>query len=202
MTGNRRARDNSSTGSNSRLLNILGRYKPAPWRGSYSLSRMFLNFYLLVMGSFIAMFFFADFVITTSVKGVTDDYTSRFMRGTIVLIEEALFRKPRSEWPTVIKELDTKFSYRLGIVERWTLKLNPKQAEKLDSGELAIDAEGDVIYHRLKQTPQVLKVGPISPGANPDQPRILPLDLRIRLLGMRVVLRRKHRAQVLVEKGA
>ena len=44
------------------------------------------------------------------------------------------------------------------------------------------DAEGDVIYHRLKQTPQVLKVGPISPGANPDQPRILPLDLRIRLL--------------------
>ena len=165
-----------------RLLNILGRYKPAPWRGRYSLSRLFLNFYLLVMGSFIAIAFFADFVISTAVKGITDDYTSRFMRGTIVLIEDELFRRPRSEWPKTIKALDAKFAYRLSIIERWTLKLPPKQAEKLDSGELAIDAEGDVIYHRLKQTPQVLKVGPISPGANPDQPRILPLDLRIRLL--------------------
>ena len=165
-----------------RLLNILGRYKPAPWRGRYSLSRLFLNFYLLVMGSFIAIAFFADFVISTAVKGITDDYTSRFMRGTIVLIEDELFRRPRSEWPKTIKALDSKFAYRLSIIERWTLKLPPKQAEKLDSGELAIDAEGDVIYHRLKQTPQVLKVGPISPGANPDQPRILPLDLRIRLL--------------------
>ncbi|MFT3847822.1 MAG: ATP-binding protein [Propionivibrio sp.] len=172
------------TGNNAqggRLLNILGRYKPAPWRGRYSLSRLFLNFYLLVMGSFIAIAFFADFVISTAVKGITDDYTSRFMRGTIVLIEDELFRRPRSEWPKTIKALDAKFAYRLSIIERWTLKLPPKQAEKLDSGELAIDAEGDVIYHRLKQTPQVLKVGPISPGANPDQPRILPLDLRIRL---------------------
>ena len=165
-----------------RLLNILGRYKPAPWRGRYSLSRLFLNFYLLVMGSFVVIAFVADFVISSAVKGITDDYTSRFMRGTIVLIEDELFRRPRSEWPKTIKALDAKFAYRLSIIERWTLKLPPKQAEKLDSGELAIDAEGDVIYHRLKQTPQVLKVGPISPGANPDQPRILPLDLRIRLL--------------------
>ena len=165
-----------------RLLNILGRYKPAPWRGRYSLSRLFLNFYLLVMGSFIAIAFFADFLISGALRGITDDYTSRFMRGTIVLIEDELFRRPRSEWPKAIKALDAKFAYQLNIIERWTLKLPPKQAEKLDSGELAIDAEGDIIYHRLKQTPQVLKVGPISPGANPDQPRILPLDLRIRLL--------------------
>ncbi len=173
MTGNSRS---------SALLNILGRYKHAPWRGSYSLSRLFLSFYLLVMGSFVVIAFVADLVISSSIKGITDDYTSRFMRGTIVLIEETLFRKPRSEWPTVIKELDTKFSYRLGIVERWTLKLKPKQAEKLDAGELVVDSEGDIIYHRLKQTPQILVVGPISPDANPDRPRAMPLDLRIRLL--------------------
>ena len=172
MTGN----------SRSNLLNILGRYKHAPWRGGYSLSRLFLSFYLLVMGSFVVIAFVADLVISSSIKGITDDYTSRFMRGTIVLIEEALFRKPRSEWPTVIKELDSKFSYRLGIVERWTLKLKPKQAEKLDAGELVVDSDGDIIYHRLKQTPQILVVGPISPDANPDRPRAMPLDLRIRLL--------------------
>ena len=94
-----------------RLLAILGRYKPAPWRGRgrYSLSRLFLNFYLLVMGSFVAIAFFADLVISTAVKGITDDYTQRFMRGTIVLIEDELFRKPRSEWPKEIKVLREKF---------------------------------------------------------------------------------------------
>ncbi len=175
MTGNSNSRSSS-------LLNIFGRYKHAPWRGGYSLSRLFLSFYLLVMGSFVVIAFVADFVITSALKGITDDYTSRFMRGTIVLIEDSLFRKPRKEWPKLIKELNTKFSYRLDIVERWTLKLKPKQAEKLDAGELVVDSDGDIIYHRLKQTPQILVVGPFSPDANPDRPRAMPFELRIRLL--------------------
>ena len=176
MTGN------NPGGRNRRLLDILWRYKPTPWRGSYSLSRLFLSFYLLVMGSFVAIAFFTDFVISTSVKGVTDDYTRRFMQGTIVLIEDDLFRKPRKEWPNAIKTLGRKFSYKLDIVERWTLNLSVKQAEKLDAGELAIDKDGDILYHRLKNTPQVLVVGPLSPDADPDRPRTLPLELRIRLL--------------------
>ncbi|MCM8614146.1 ATP-binding protein [Accumulibacter sp.] len=173
MTGN---------SGNNRLLAILGTYKPEPWRGRYSLSRLFFNFYLLVMGSFVAIAIFADFVISTAVKGITDDYTSRFMRGTVLLIEEELFRRPRSEWMRTIKALDQKFAYRLDIVDRWTLMLPPKEAEKLDSGELAIDAQGDIIYHRLKQTPQILVVGPISPERNPEYQRGMPLDLRISLL--------------------
>lgn len=173
MTGNN---DNRS------LLNIFGRYKHAPWRGGYSLSRLFLSFYLLVMGSFVVIAFVADFVISSALKGITDDYTSRFMRGTIVLIEDSLFRKPQKEWPKIIKDLDAKFSYRLDIVERWTLKLKPKQAEKLDAGELVVDSDGDIIYHRLKQTPQILVVGPFSPDANHERPRSMPFELRIRLL--------------------
>ena len=165
-----------------RLLNILGRYKPAPWRGRYSLSRLFLSFYLLVMGSFVAVAFVADFVISSALKGITDDYTSRFMRGTIVLIEDTLFEKPRAEWPELLKELDSQFSYRLKIVDRWTLKLKPKQAEKLDAGDLVVDSDGDIIYHRLKQTPLILMVGPFTPDANADRPRAIPYDLRIRLL--------------------
>lgn len=173
MTGNK---------GGQRLLSVLGRYKPAPWRGRYSLSRLFFNFYLMVMGSFVAIAIFADFVISTAVKGITDDYTSRFMRGTIVLIEDELFRHPRAEWPKTIQTLDDNFAYKLRIIERWSLRLPPKQAEKLDAGDLAIDAEGDVLYHRLKQTSQVLAVGPLSPDANPEYQRGMPLELRIRLL--------------------
>ena len=170
------------TGNNDSLLNIFGRYQHAPWRDGYSLSRLFLSFYLLVMGSFVAVAFVADFVISSALKGITDDYTSRFMRGTIVLIEDTLFQSPRAEWPDLIKELDSQFSYRLKIVDRWTLKLKPKQAEKLDAGDLVVDSDGDIIYHRLKQTPQILMVGPFTPDANAERPRAIPYDLRIRLL--------------------
>lgn len=82
-----------------------------------------------------------------------------------------------------IRKLNDSFAYKLDIVDRWTLKLPPKQAERLDSGELAVARDGDILYHRLKQTPQILVVGPLSPDANPGSSlRALPLELRIRLL--------------------
>jgi hypothetical protein len=66
------------------------------WRGGrYSLSKLFFNFYLLAMGSFVAIAFTADFVISTAQRGITDDYARRFMRGTITLIEDELYRTPR-----------------------------------------------------------------------------------------------------------
>jgi two-component system sensor histidine kinase RstB len=175
MTGN-------SRGGNTSLLNVFGGYQHAPWRGGYSLSRLFLSFYLLVMGSFVVVAFVADFVISSALKGIINDYTSRFMRGTIVLIEDTLFQESRSEWPTLIKELDAKFSYRLRIADRWSLNLKPKQGEKLDAGELVVDSDGDIIYHRLKQTPQILIVGPFHPDTNSARSRVMPVDLRIRLL--------------------
>lgn len=150
--------------------------------GRYKLSKLFFNFYLLVMGSFIAIAIIADFVISTALKGITDDYTRHFMRGTVLTIEEDLFRRPRHEWPKRLSSLDDRFSYKLAIVERDTISLHPKQAEKLDSGDLAISNDAEIIYHRLKNTAQVLVVGPLSPDRNPDNRRLLTLEMRIRLL--------------------
>ena len=155
------------------------------WRsGRYSLSKLFFNFYLLAMGSFVAIAFTADFVISTAQRGITDDYARRFMRGTITLIEDELFRSPRRDWQRKIDDLDEKFSYRLGIVERITLDrvLTPSQVDKLDAGDIAIDHDGDVMYHRLGTTSQVLVVGPLASSRNPELRDRMPLELRLRLL--------------------
>ena len=155
------------------------------WRGGrYSLSKLFFNFYLLAMGSFVAIAFTADFVISTAQRGITDDYARRFMRGTITLIEDELFRHPRSSWEKKIKTIDEKFSYKLGIVERITLdrKLTPSQVDKLDAGDIAIDHDGDIMYHRLGTSSLVLVVGPLAASRNPEQTDRLPLELRLRLL--------------------
>ncbi|MEY2634056.1 MAG: hypothetical protein RIR00_2710 [Pseudomonadota bacterium] len=173
------------TGTEHPLARIgrMGRGLPR-WRaGRYSLSRLFLNFYLLAMGSFVAIAFFADLVISTAAKGVTDDYARRFMRGTIVMIEEDLFRYPRYLWPQRIRVLDAKFSYKLGIAERDSLALPLKQTQKLDAGDIAIDHEGEMMYHGLKGTSLVVVLGPLSPDRNPElEQRGIPIELRIRLL--------------------
>lgn len=155
------------------------------WRsGRYSLSRLFLNFYLLAMGSFVAIALIADFIISIAQQGITDDYARRFMRGTITLIEDELFRHPRRHWEAKIRDIDAKFSYQLGIVERRTLdsRLTSAQVEKLDAGDIAIAHDHDVMYHRLGNSSKVLVVGPLSATRNADTDEGLPLDLRLRLL--------------------
>ncbi|WP_412480908.1 ATP-binding protein [Azonexus sp. IMCC34839] len=171
--------------NNQGLARSLFRVSLPRWRGGrYSLSKLFFNFYLLAMGSFVAIAFTADFVISTAQRGITDDYARRFMRGTITLIEDELFRHPRSAWKREIKDIDEKFSYNLDIVERITLDriLTPSQVEKLDAGDIAIDHDGDVMYHRLGTSSQVLVVGPLASNRNPELKDRLPLELRLRLL--------------------
>ena len=167
------------------LARSLFRVSLPRWRGGrYSLSQLFFNFYLLAMGSFLAIALTADFVISTAQRGITDDYARRFMRGTISLIEDELFRHPRSKWPEQIKKIDDKFSYRLDIVERQTLDttLKAHQVSKLDAGDIAIDHDGEIMYHRLGNTSKVLVLGPLAASRNQEQSEQLPLDLRLRLL--------------------
>lgn len=153
------------------------------WRGGrYSLSKIFLNFYLLAMGTFVAIAFLADLLISGALKGITDDYARRFMRGTIVLIEDELFRYPKSGWDKRIKILDEKFAYRLAIEDRETLDLPERLLEQVDAGNIAIHQDGEVMYYALRKSGQVLVVGPLSPNHNPElQPPGLPLEMRIRL---------------------
>lgn len=177
----------ADAGKNGRqgLARSLFRVSLPRWRGSrYSLSKLFLNFYLLAMGSFVAIAFIADFIISTAQQGITDDYARRFMRGTITLIEDELFRHPRRQWERKIGEIDEKFSYKLDIVERRSLdvRLTSAQVEKLDAGDIAIAHDHDVMYHRLGTSSKVLVVGPLSATRNPQNNERLPLDLRLRLL--------------------
>ncbi|MDR1367202.1 MAG: HAMP domain-containing protein [Candidatus Accumulibacter sp.] len=179
------------TGNASRrgLFGFFSRHGHASWRGRYRFSHLFLNFYFLVMGAFIAIVFAVDVLISIAVKGFADDYMRRFMRGTIFLIEEDLSRRPRSRWPQAIKELDKKFAYNLDIVDRWSLNLPTDQAERLDSGNLAVAVDGETLYHRLKQTSSILVVGPLS-ASRPDArwPRgIMSPELRVRLMTLALI---------------
>lgn len=150
--------------------------------GRYQFSRLFFNFYLLTLGSFIAIAIVADFVISTALRDISDDYTRRFMQGTVAMIEEDLFRFRRGEWTKRIRTLGERFNYRLAITEREGIRLPPAQATLLDAGELAISPDGEIVFHRLKNTAQILVIGPLSPERDPENRRFFTLEMRIRIL--------------------
>lgn len=155
------------------------------WRaGRYSLSRIFLNFYLLAMGSFVAIAFFADVVISSAVKGITDDYARRFMHGTILMLEEDLARHPIPEWPDRVKILDQKFSYRIDLIDIDNPSLTQARRDKLLQGEIVVEHDGEIMYRALRDSSLVLVVGPLSPDRNPEEleRKGIPLELRIQLL--------------------
>ncbi|WP_415035690.1 ATP-binding protein [Azonexus sp.] len=183
MTGTEAAQDNSPA-TRPGLARSLFRVALPRWRGGqYSLSKLFFNFYFLAMGSFIAIAFTADFIITTAQQGLTDDYSRRFMRGTITLIEDELHRHSRRQWEEQIKSIDSKFAYRLGMVERRSLdiRLTSAQIDKLDAGDIAISHDRDFMYYRLGTSSKVLVIGPLSASRKPENQDGLPLDLRLRL---------------------
>ena len=155
----------------------------------FSLSRLFFSFYLVAMGSFVIIVFIADFIISNAQRGITDEYSRRFMRGTILLIEEDLLRHPRHTWAYHIKALNEKFSYRLDIVDRETLKLPKLQEEKLDQGNIAVVYNGEMLFRRIKGTQKVLALGPLSTHNNTEMGESggMPLELRLQLLSWSLI---------------
>ncbi|MCP5269215.1 MAG: HAMP domain-containing protein [Zoogloeaceae bacterium] len=134
------------------------------------------------MGSFIAIVIVADFLIATALRDISDDYTRRFMQGTVAMIEDDLFRHRRSDWAKRIKTIGERFNYKLAISDRHDIRLPPAQALKLDAGELTVSTDGEIVYRRLKNTAQILVIGPLSPEHDPDNRRFFTLEMRIRLL--------------------
>ena len=128
--------------------------------------KLFFNFYLLAMGSFVAIAFLTDFVISTAQRGITDDYARRFMRGTITLIETN-----SSATPPIKRESSSRPWTTASLPPRHRRAHLPRPRPhlgtvlKLDAGDIAIDHDGDMMYHRLGTTSKVLVVGPWPPVA-------------------------------------
>lgn len=150
----------------------------------YRLSRLFFNFYLMAMGTFIAIAMMADFIINAVQGDIIDDYARRFMNGTISLVEKELNRYPRGLWQEQITQIGGYFSYDLQIVERISLdsQLSPEQIEILDDGETAIDFGEEMLYRRLGNSSLVLVVGPLTHGVHTPWMRHWPFEYRMRLM--------------------
>jgi two-component system sensor histidine kinase RstB len=121
----------------------------------------------------------AHLLVANIVDDVGNRYAQRFMRGTFALIEEALYRHERKDWPEVINTLDKKFAYRLRLVER--ARLPDEIQAQTGKGDIIISRAHDEMYHVLSDDDTALVLGPFSPVHGPELALGMPLRLHTRL---------------------
>ena len=149
--------------------------------GRYRLSRLFFNFYLLTMGSFIAIAVVADFVITTALRDISYDYGTLHAghrgddRGRSFPASPQRLGQAHQDHRRALQLSSPHRRARRNRAATGTVNL-------LDAGELAVSPDGEIVYHRLKTTAQVLVIGPLSPERDPDNRRFFTLEMRIRIL--------------------
>ncbi len=151
-------------------------------KGPYRLPRLFLNFYVVSMGTFIAIAFIADFIISRAQHDHIENAARRFMQGTIRMVEMDLDRYPMALWYFRIEEIQKYFNYPIQILEREhiTALLTLEDLNQIDSGEIVIALPQQKFYQRLGNTPFVLSVGPFAQMINKNS--LFPLEMRLRLL--------------------
>ena len=155
-------------------------------RGPYRLLRLFLNFYVIFIGAFVAIAFSADYVISRAQHERIEEYARRFMQGTITMITTDLDRYPVVLWSIRLQQLQAHFSYRLRIFKREEIaQLLPqvRDLDALDEGDIVVNFPAKMMYQRLGNTPFILAIGPFSKDLqSPEDSASLPLEERMRLL--------------------
>lgn len=151
-------------------------------KGPYRLSRLFFNFYIVSMGTFIAIALIADFVISRAQHDKIEESARRFMQGTVRMVEMDLDRYPNVLWYFRIEDIQAHFAYPIHLLEREQLNalLTLSDLNQIDSGEMVISLPDQKIYQRLGNTSFVLSMGPFAQSLH--EGTWLSLEMRLRLL--------------------
>ncbi len=132
--------------------------------------KQYLRFYVFWLLSVIILAAAAQLLINNALKENNQAYTLGLLRGTELLIEEKLAQAPPEQWPSIVQELDKKFSYQLSLraFSDKAATLSAQQMSQLQQGQSVITNEGDTMYRLLGDGLTLAVIGPLSQSVNPE----------------------------------
>ena len=92
----------------------------------------------------------------------------RLARSTFEIIEHELLQYPKTHWPAELKEISKLFYFPVSLLNMNALSLNAEQLKLLEQGQVAfvmINEEIEYFYHRIKDSQQVIRLGPFATPA-------------------------------------
>ena len=123
--------------------------------------RLFIQFYLLLIGCFGLAILLIGLVYQVSAERAGDRYLEHMMQGSLGLLTGELARLPPERWPARMGEQSRQLNLPL---QAGTLTSQPLAREDqafLEAGNIVIVEEDDTFLQRIPGTDQVLIVGPV-----------------------------------------
>ena len=124
--------------------------------------RVFIQFYLLLVGFFIAVIACLGLFYKKAIDEVSENYLGDLLATVLSLIEQDLNTSPPGQWPLILKnqQIDTDFN----------LQIEPLSAYQLDQDATVALNQGDVVFieqdaiyiQRIKNSEYLLSVGPVN----------------------------------------
>ncbi|HEH9433183.1 TPA: two-component system sensor histidine kinase RstB [Aeromonas sobria] len=123
--------------------------------------RLFIQFYLLLIGCFTLAILLVGVVYQVTAERAGDRYLERMMQGSLGLLTSELARTPPQRWPERLAEQSSQFTLPLKVGELARQPLASEDQAFLAAGNIVIVEEDDTFLQRVPDTDQVLIVGPV-----------------------------------------
>ncbi|WP_421347602.1 two-component system sensor histidine kinase RstB [Aeromonas veronii] len=123
--------------------------------------RLFIQFYLLLIGCFTLAILLVGVVYQVTAERAGDRYLERMMQGSLGLLTGELARTPPERWPDRLAEQSSQFTLPLKIGELVHQPLASEDQAFLAAGNIVIVEEDDTFLQRIPDTDRVLIVGPV-----------------------------------------
>ena len=123
--------------------------------------RLFIQFYLLLIGCFGLAILLIGLVYQVSAERAGDRYLERMMQGSLGLLTGELARLPPAHWPARMAEQSRQLTLPLRIGALANQPLAREDQVFLEAGNIVIVEEDDTFLQRIPGTDQVLIVGPV-----------------------------------------
>ena len=123
--------------------------------------RLFIQFYLLLIGCFGLAILLIGLVYQVSAERAGDRYLEHMMQGSLGLLTGELARLPPERWPERTAEQSRQLNLPLQIGALANQPLASDDQAFLEAGNIVIVEEDDTFLQRIPATDQVLIVGPV-----------------------------------------
>ncbi|MBW3760533.1 two-component system sensor histidine kinase RstB [Aeromonas jandaei] len=123
--------------------------------------RLFIQFYLLLIGCFTLAILLVGVVYQVTAERAGDRYLERMMQGSLGLLTDELARISPERWPDRLAEQSSQFTLPLKVGELAHQPLASEDQAFLAAGNIVIVEEDDTFLQRIPDTDQVLIVGPV-----------------------------------------
>jgi two-component system sensor histidine kinase RstB len=123
--------------------------------------KLFIQFYVLLMGCFLIAVVLVGIVYKQAIDKVGERYLSDLLRTTLTLIETELRGVPQELWAEKLEQDDHRFTFHVRVERESAYDLDETSRDALARGEIVMLENNYLFLQRIDDSDYVLVAGPL-----------------------------------------